>query len=421
MSAGAPGAGPGAANDVVILGAGHGGFQFAASLRQSGFDGRVVLVTDELGLPYQRPPLSKEYLDGKIGLDLLLMRPDEFYRDHRIELLAGDRAVEIEPAGQRVRLASGARLDYNHLVLATGARNRVPTLPGIDFDGVCYLRSLAETDELCERLAAATNVVVIGAGFIGLEFAAVARARGKNIRVLEIADRVMGRVVSVQTSQFFAARHAEAGVRFSFGAQAAEVLGEHGRVSGVELTDGERMPADLIVVSIGVVPNVELADKAGLAVNNGVLVNEMLQTADPAISAIGDCAAFPCVHARNAVTRLESVQNAVDHARAVAARLTGKPHPYASLPWFWSEQGPLRLQIAGLTAGHDGIALRGSIESGEFSVFCYAGDNLLGIESINRPADHAFGRRLLAAGRQVTRQQAADPGFDLRAAANARG
>lgn len=411
---------PGGVKDVVVIGAGHGGFQLAASLRQNGFDGRIFLIADEPGLPYQRPPLSKEYLDGKIGLDLLLMRPEAFYRDHKIELLAGERAVDVDPAAQRVRLASGGVIGYDHLVFATGARNRVPTLPGIALDGVCYLRSLAETDELRERLVAANDIVVIGAGFIGLEFAAVARAQGKSLHVLEIADRVMGRVVSLETSAFFAERHRETEVRFTFGAQAAGILAERGRVSAVELTSGERIAAELVLVSIGVVPNVELADKAGLAVNNGVFVNEMLLTADPAISAIGDCASFPCVHARANPTRLESVQNAADHARCIAARLTGNEHPYNSLPWFWSEQGPLRLQIAGLTSGHDRTAVRGSVESGEFSVFCYAGDHLLGIESINRPTDHAFGRRLLAAGRQITLQQAADESFDLRAAAAAR-
>jgi 3-phenylpropionate/trans-cinnamate dioxygenase ferredoxin reductase component len=412
---------PGEVRDVVVLGAGHGGFQLAASLRQNGFEKRIFLVSDEPDLPYQRPPLSKEYLDGKIGLDLLHMRPEAFYREHRIELLSGERAVEIDRTARRVSFASGRTLGYDHLVFATGARNRVPTLPGIDLDGVCYLRSLAETDELRERLAAADDIVVIGGGFIGLEFAAVARAHGKSIHVLEIADRVMGRVVSVETSAFFAERHAANGVRFSFGAQAAAIRGEHGRVRAVELTSGEQLPADLVLVSVGVVPNVELADKTGIAVNNGILVNEMLLTADPAISAIGDCVSFPCQHSRRNPTRLESVQNAADHARAVAARLTGKAHPYASLPWFWSEQGPLRLQIAGLTTGHDNVARRGAVESGEFSVFCYAGGHLLGIESINRPTDHAFGRRLLAAGRQVTPEQAADDSFDLRAAASGRG
>ncbi len=405
---------------VVILGAGHGGFQLAASLRQGGFDGEVVLVGDEDALPYQRPPLSKDYLSGKVGLDLVLMRPAAFYREHRIDYRAGRRAVALDRARRQVRLADGASLAYDHLVLATGARNRVPPLAGIALDGVCYLRNLAETDALRARLAAARSIVVIGAGFIGLEFAAVARAMGKPVHIVELADRVMGRVVCAETSAYFAAAHRAAGVEFSFSMQAAEIAGAGGRVGHVALADGTRLAADLVVVSVGVVPNTELAADSGLAVANGIVVDERLLTADPAISAIGDCAAFPCRHADGRPTRLEAVQNATDHARCVADRLLGKPHPYEALPWFWSEQGDLRLQIAGLTAGHDRVVLRGNPESGQFSAFCYAGARLLGIESINRPAEHAFARRLLAAGRSVAPEEAADERFDLRAAAMAR-
>src|SRR5437763_2626035 len=198
---------------VVIVGAGHAGFQLGASLRQGGFDGAIVLLSDERVLPYQRPPLSKDYLDGKIGLDLLLMRPEAFYRDHRIDYLPDTRAIEIDRPGRQLRLASGENLGYDHLVLATGARNRVPPLPGIELDGVCYLRNLAETDELRQRLAAAEHIVVIGAGFIGLEFAAVARGKGKPVQILELTDRVMGRVVCPATSEFLAAPHRSQGVR----------------------------------------------------------------------------------------------------------------------------------------------------------------------------------------------------------------
>jgi 3-phenylpropionate/trans-cinnamate dioxygenase ferredoxin reductase subunit len=277
---------------------------------------------------------------------------------------------------------------------------------------------------LRQRLEAAERVVVIGAGFIGLEFAAVARAKGKRVHIVELTDRVMGRVVSVATSHFFAAAHRRAGVEFGFGEQAARIAGNNGRVGHVELAGGERLKADLVLVSIGVVPNGELAAAAGLAVANGIVVNAELLTTDSNISAIGDCAAFPCQHAQGsttgAPTRLEAVQNAADHGRCVADRIVGEAHPYTALPWFWSEQGPLRLQIAGLTAGHDHTVLRGSAESGEFSVFCYRAGTLLGIESVNRPADHAHARRLLSAGRQVTPEQAADDSFDLRAAASAR-
>jgi 3-phenylpropionate/trans-cinnamate dioxygenase ferredoxin reductase subunit len=405
---------------VVIVGAGHAGFQLAASLRQGGFDGSIVLLGDDPVLPYQRPPLSKDYLSGKIGLDLLLMRPEAFYRDHRIDYLPGARAVEIDRDARQLCLASGERLGYDHLVLATGARNRIPPLPGIELDGVCYLRNLAETDELRQRLATAEHVVVIGAGFIGLEFAAIARGKGKPVRILELTDRVMGRVVCPVTSEFFATAHRQNGVEFGFGAQAVRIAGNGGRVDHLELADGERLQADLVLVSIGVVPNGELAAAAGLEVANGIVVDAQLATRDPTISAIGDCCAYPSVHAQGSMTRLEAVQNAADHARCVADRILGKPHPYTALPWFWSEQGPLRLQIAGLTAGHDHTVLRGSVETGEFSVFCYRAGTLLGIVSVNRPADHAHARRLLSAGRQVTPEQAADDSFDLRAAASAR-
>jgi 3-phenylpropionate/trans-cinnamate dioxygenase ferredoxin reductase subunit len=409
---------------VVIVGASHAGFQLAASLRQAGFDGPVVLIGDEPVLPYQRPPLSKDYLDGKIGFELLLMRPESFYRDHRIEFIPGTRVEAIDRAARTVQLAGGERLGYAHLVLATGARNRVPPLPGIDRDGVCYLRTLAETDALRQRLDAAERIVVIGAGFIGLEFAAVARARGKSVRIVELTDRVMGRVVAVPTSHFFAEAHRASGVEFHFGAQAVRIVGRGGsnagRVDHVELASGERLGADLVLVSVGVVPNGELAAAADLEVGNGIVVDEQLLTADPAISAIGDCASFPCLQMRGAPTRLEAVQNAADHARCVADRLVGKPHRYEALPWFWSEQGKLRLQIAGLTTGHDQTVLRGDPESGSFSVFCYREGELVGIESINRPADHVHARRILAAGRVVTPEQAADPSFDLRAAATGR-
>src|SRR3954470_23709686 len=322
---------------VVIVGASHAGFQLAASLRQAGFEGPVALIGDEPVLPYQRPPLSKDYLDGKIALDLLLMRPEAFYRDHRIEFLAGTRVEAIDRASKTVRLEGGESLGYSHLVLATGARNRVPPLPGIDLDGVCYLRSLAETDALREHLDAAERIVVIGAGFIGLEFAAVARARGKSVDIVELTDRVMGRVVAVPTSHFFAEAHQGTGVAFHFGAQAVRIAGREGgnsgRVDHIELASGDKLAADLVLVSVGVVPNAELATDTGLEVGNGIVVDEQLLTSDPAISAIGDCASFPCLQLRGAPTRLAAVQNAADHARCVADRLVGKPHPYEALPW----------------------------------------------------------------------------------------
>ena len=409
----------GAADGVVIVGAGHGGFQVAASLRQNGFDGRVTLIGDEPHLPYQRPPLSKDYLDGKSGFGLLLMRPATFFEEHRIELVSGHAVTEIDRPAKAVALADGKRIAYDHLVLATGARNRVPPLPGIELDGVCYLRNLAETDALKERLANCRSAVVIGAGFIGLEFAAIARGKSVPVHIVELVERVMARVVCPETSAYFGREHEQAGVEFSFGARVERIEGKGGKVGHVALADGRVLPADLVLISIGVMPNEELAAAAGLAVANGVAVNEQLVTADPNISAIGDCASFHSHHSLRNPVRLEAVQNAADHARCVANRLVGKPHPYEALPWFWSEQGAMRLQIAGLTTGFQEVVLRGDYEKGEYSAFCYAGDRLLGIESINKPADHAFARRLLAAGRRVSPVEAADPSFDLRAAATA--
>jgi 3-phenylpropionate/trans-cinnamate dioxygenase ferredoxin reductase subunit len=406
---------------IVVVGAGHGGFQVAASLRQNGFDGAITLIGDEPQLPYQRPPLSKDYLDGKIGLDLLLMRPETFFADQRIALMMGVAVREIDCAGKTVALSDGGRLAYDHLVLATGARNRVPPLPGIELDGVCYLRNLAETEALKQRLAACRNAVIIGAGFIGLEFAAIARGKGISVHIVELVDRVMARVVCPDTSAYFGEAHQKSGVAFSFGERVERIGGEGGKVTHVVLSDGRNLPADLVLISIGVVPNEELAAAAGLKVENGVAVDAQLLTADPNISAIGDCASFSSRHSLRNPVRLEAVQNATDHARCVAGRLVGKPYDYEALPWFWSEQGALRLQIAGLTIGFQQVVLRGDYAAGAYSAFCYAGDKLLGIESINKPADHAFARRLLAAGRSVTPAQAADPGFDLRAAASARG
>lgn len=404
---------------VVAVGTGQAGFQVAASLREGGFEGRVVLVGEEPHLPYQRPPLSKAYLTGKADAALVRLRPEHFYAEHRIELRAGARAVGLDRAGREVVLASGERLPFDHLVLATGARNRALPVPGAGLEGVVQLRSLAEAEALRRRLDGARRAVVVGAGFIGLEFAAVAAERGLDVTVVEAAGRVMARTVSAPVSAFVQAAHEARGVRFAFGAAVVEVLGAGGRVAGVATADGRHLPADLVLVGIGVLPNTELAAEAGLAVADGIVVDERLLTCDPAISAIGDCAAFPFRHAGGGLVRLESVQNAADQARCVAARLLGRPAPYASLPWFWSEQGVLRLQIAGLAAPHDRVVLRGGPAEGGFSAFCFRAGTLAGVESVNRPLDHVLARKLLAAGGDLTPEQAARPGFDLKAHATA--
>ncbi|MEO6843490.1 MAG: FAD-dependent oxidoreductase [Bradyrhizobium sp.] len=399
---------------VLIVGAGHAGFQLATSLRQSGFGEAIRLLNDEAHLPYQRPPLSKAYLKGGGGADSLMFRPDKFYRGQNIELIA-DRAVAIDRDKHKLVLASGASLDYGHLVLATGARNRLLDIPNANLEAVRYLRILDESEVLRQRLSPGQRVVVVGAGFIGLEFAATARAKGLEVDVLELGTRVMARAVTAEISEFFQARHAATGIRIHLGVQATSIESDGAIVTGVSLSDGRHIPADLVVVGVGVLPNVELAAEAGLPVAAGIIVNEQLVTADPDISAIGDCALFASSRF-GAPLRLESVQNATDHARCVAARLTGDAKVYDGLPWFWSDQGPDKLQIAGLTTGYDRVVVRGDRDQAAFSAFCYKGAQFVGIESINRAGDHMFGRRLLAANGSITPEQAADTSFDLKAA-----
>ncbi|HZE54805.1 MAG TPA: FAD-dependent oxidoreductase [Bradyrhizobium sp.] len=399
---------------VLIVGAGHAGFQVAASLRQHGHSERICLINDEAHLPYQRPPLSKAYLKGEGRPDSLMFRPDKFYRDQSIELIS-DRVASIDRAARRLLLASGSSLDYGHLVLATGARNRLLDLPNANLSDVRYLRILDESEGLRQRIGSAKGVVVIGAGFIGLEFAATARAKGVEVDVIELGTRVMARAVTAEISEYFQARHTAAGIRIHLGVQATSIESDGANIAGVSLSDGRHLPADLVVVGVGVLPNVELAAEAGLPVAAGIIVNEQLLTADSNISAIGDCALFASPRFGGSL-RLESVQNAADHARCVAARLTGDAKTYDGLPWFWSDQGDDKLQIAGLTTGYDRVVVRGDREVRSFSAFCYKSGQLVGIESVNRAADHVFGRKILGLNRSIEPEQAADLSFDLKAA-----
>ncbi|MGB8398059.1 NAD(P)/FAD-dependent oxidoreductase [Bradyrhizobium sp.] len=399
---------------VVIIGAGHAGFQLAASLRQNGFGERIALINDEGHLPYQRPPLSKAYLKGTGGPDSLMFRPEKFYHDQNIDLIT-DHAASIDRSARKVLFASGASLDYRHLVLATGARNRLLDIPNASLEAVRYLRTLDESEALRHLLTPGRRAVVIGAGFIGLEFAATARAKGLEVDVIELGVRVMARAVTAEISEFFQLRHTAAGIRIHLGVQVTGIESSGAKVTGVSLSDGRHIGADLVVVGVGVLPNVELAAAAGLPAAAGIIVDENLRTSDPDISAVGDCALFASRRFGGSL-RLESVQNATDHARCVAARLTGDAKIYDGLPWFWSDQGPDKLQMVGLTTGYDRVVVRGDRAQNAFSAFCYAAGQLVGIESVNRAGDHMFGRRLLAANGSITPEQAADTGFDLKRA-----
>jgi 3-phenylpropionate/trans-cinnamate dioxygenase ferredoxin reductase subunit len=394
---------------VLIVGAGQAGFQTAVSLRDKGFDGRVVLVGDEPGVPYQRPPLSKAYLSGTVGIDGLSLRPDTFFGEAGIELVPG-RVEKLDREGKQVTLADGTELGYDRLVLATGARNRPLPVPGAELDGVLGLRTKADSDTLREALAGAKDVVVIGGGFIGLEFAAHA---GRPVTVVEAQDRLLARVSTPEVSAFYAARHAEAGNTLLLGKGVKALHGSAGAVGSVELTDGTRLPADLVVIGVGVLPECELAAAAGLDVDNGVVVDGRLRTSDPAISAIGDCANFPSVHARCA-TRLESVQNAVDQARFAAADIAGETASYDSVPWFWSDQLGTKLQIVGIGTGYDRTVVTGDPGSGKFSVLSFVDDVLVSVESVSQPRDHISARRLLAEEKPPTYEQLSGSGFDLK-------
>ena len=288
-------------------------------------------------------------------------------------------------------------------------------IPNAQLPDVRYLRTQAEAEALRQRLPTCKHVVVVGAGFIGLEFAATAREKGVEVDVLELAPRVMARAVTAEVSNYFQDRHRAAGIRIHLGVQATSVEADGTQVTGVSLSDGRHLPADLVVVGVGVLPNVELAAEAGLPVASGIIVNEQLLTSDPDISAIGDCALFASPRFGGSL-RLESVQNATDHARCVAARLAGNAKTYDGQPWFWSDQGDDKLQIAGLTTGYDRVIVRGDRAQRSFSAFCYKAGQLVGIESVNRASDHVFGRKLLGMNRSIEPEQAQDPSFDLKAA-----
>jgi len=399
---------------TVIIGGGQAGYQTAASLREAGYQEPVIILGEERELPYQRPPLSKAYLTGDTTAERLYFRPANYYEKHSIDLRCGERVSAIDRAGKRVTLASGSSLPYDHLVLATGAHNRKLPVHGAEHEGVLYLRSIADANLIKDRFAAAQAVVVAGAGFIGLELAAVASKLGKKVTVIEPLARCMSRAVSPAISQFFAEAHVGWGVDLRLNTRLASIEGAASAVRSVATVEGERIPADLVLVGIGILPAAELAEAAGLKIDNGIVVDAQLATSDPAISAIGDCANFPDAGTGNRL-RLESVQNAIDQGRCVAKRIAGKPADYAAVPWFWSDQRDLKLQMVGLTAGCDQTVLRGDPATRAFSVFCFKEGRLAGIESVNKAADHMFGRRLLGAHESITPEQAADLSFDLKA------
>ncbi len=405
---------------TLIVGGSQAGVQLAASLRQLGDTSPIVLVGEETRPPYQRPPLSKEFLAGRTDLDSLAFRAPAYYAASGIDLLCGERVVGVSmsvsgPPGSGVATtASGRELPFGRLALTVGADARRLLVPGAHLDGICYLRDHNDAVDLRARLATAVNVIIVGGGFIGLEVASAARAAGLSVTVVEAADRLMARAVGPVVSDFYRRAHRRRGidVRLSTGVTGFE--GERGRVTGVELSDGTRLPADLVLVGIGVLPRTELAEQLGLACDQGIIVDTRARTSDPTVVAAGDCTVQPHPMTGRGRVRLESVQNAVAQARVAASTLLGRPNGAAPVPWFWSYQGDLRLQIAGLSADHDDQVVRGDPDDENFSVLYYRGNRLLAIDAVNRPADYMAVRWALGVGATIARNRAGDPEVPLK-------
>ncbi len=383
-------------NRCIIIGAGHAGSQAAISLRQEGYAGEIVLINDEQDIPYHKPPLSKSYLKAPES-GVLVLRPENTYRDNNIEMLFGRRVDGVSLTDKTVTLDDGVILTWSELVFATGARPRIPDVPGVALEGVVTLRRLDDARRIADMMPRVQNVVIIGGGFIGLEMAHSAIALGKNTVLIEAAPRVLGRSVATHISAHVEARSRAADITLLTGLGVTSIEGENGRVTGVTAADGTVYPADMVVLGTGAVPNVELATEAGLAVDNGIIVDEHMRASVEHVYAIGDCVSYQHFHAGRRV-RLESVQNATDQAKHVARSIVGRGTPFRDVAWFWSDQGDMKLQTAGLSFDADRHILSGNLEDNAFSVFHFAGDRLVAVDSINRPTDHMIARRLLAAG-----------------------
>ena len=404
---------PAAADPIIIVGASLAGATIADGLRREKWQGGILMIGAEPELPYHRPPLSKEFLSGKLGADRLPIRDASFYAERRIETIVGRRVVAIDREAREVAIDDGGRYRFAGLALAVGARPRRLGVAGEDFAGVLPLRSVADCRAIRTRLDAARRVVVIGGGFIGLECAASLRGLGKEVAVLEGRERLMPRVLPPILSAFYQRLHEGRGVRILCNASVREIAGSNGAVEAVVCADGTSLPADLVIVGVGVQPNVELAQACGLACDNGISVDERARTSDPGIVAAGDCASHPNRHFGGRV-RLESVQNATDQGRVAAATLAGRDSVHDSVPWFWSDQYDAKLQMVGTSAGHDRHVQRGDPAGGKFSIFYFKEGRLIGADSIGAPLDHLTARKLLAAGAPLTPEQAGDLGIDLR-------
>lgn len=391
---------------VIIIGAGHGGIQVVASLREEGFDGEIVLIASEKEMPYQKPPLSKGYLQGKQSEEAILFRAATYYENNNIHLRLGEEVQQIKVTEKQIVTSSGETISFTHLILATGANNRKLVLNGTEAPNILYLRTLNDAQVIAQRLESSQHIAIIGGGFIGLELAALAAEKGKQVTVIEAQTRLMERVLPAVISTTFQQTHEHNGVRICLNSHIEQISSE-----GIQTKEGF-VRADLILAGIGVIPASSLAQEAGIVCENGVVVNEFQQTSVPYIYAIGDCANHYNIFAGKNI-RLESVQNAVDQAKVAVNHILEQPQAYRAVPWFWTNQYHLKLQMVGISADFDEYVLRGEKGSDKFSVYYFKNKQLIAVDSLNRAADHLNARKLITAGISPTKTQIEDLSFNL--------
>ena len=397
---------------IVIIGGSHAGLSVAAELRHLSPDAGIAIVSADAEPPYQRPPLSKGYMSGKVSFEQVLLRPEDWYAPNRIDLLKGVAVEAVDRTDRIVTLADGRKLAYDRLVFATGSKpRRLPAEIGGHLPNVHVMRDHGDALRLMERMREGARLVVIGGGYIGLEAASEAAKKGVSVTVIEAADRILKRVACAETADDIRALHKAHGVTILENAQIHEIHERNGIADGVILADDTVIPADFIITGIGVYADTALAETAGLSYNNGIVVNERLETSDPSIYAIGDCAAFP-YHGRT--IRLESVQNANDMGIVAAHNILGAERAYRPVPWFWSDQFELKLQIAGLNTGYDQVITRKGLREGAKSHFYFRDGTFLAADCLNDGAAYMMARKILESGKMLTPMQVADPGFDLK-------
>jgi 3-phenylpropionate/trans-cinnamate dioxygenase ferredoxin reductase subunit len=398
---------------VVIIGAGHAGGTLAALLRQYGHTGPITLVGDEPIPPYQRPPLSKAWLKGEADADSLALKPLEFYTEANIDFRPNVKAVKLERAARKVKLSDGSELTYDYLVLATGARAIALPIPGADLAGVMFLRTAADAETLKTTVGPGKRLAVVGGGYIGLEVAASGRALGAEVVVLERETRLLARVATEVLSEFFRNMHETHGVAFELGASVVGFEGENGHVTGVKLADGRVLACDAAVVGVGAHPNDELASESGLETARGVVVDLEARSSDPHVFAIGDVSHRP-MPIYDRMFRMESVPNALEQAKQAACAIVGRPAPTGEVPWQWSDQYDLKLQIAGYAFDVDEIVVRGEPSRGKFAVFHLKGDQVQSVEAINAPPEFMMGRQLIGNRKAVDKTKLADPSVSMK-------